>query len=253
MKQLFVLLFAAIALASFSARADDYPNAHRPDDRVMFDVSAEDWVTTKTAHVSVQVEAAVSAGSAGTTRADMMKAVNGLAKADWRITSFDRNQDQTGLERWSATFEARLPESDLSGLGENAKKLSKAGLQLTIADIDFSPTLEEMETTRASLRAQIYKIANDQLATLNASLPGRGYRIALVNFTGDENEPGPMPRVTRGRPGVMMATAMAVPAPAAPPEVPMERSQKVTLSARIVYAAMPEGKLSAPAPIEQKH
>ncbi len=86
----------------------------------------------------------------------MTKAVNNLAKADWRLTSFNRSEDQTGLERWSATFEARLPETDLNGLAETAKKISKAGMQLTIADIDFSPTLEEMETARAGLRTQVY-------------------------------------------------------------------------------------------------
>jgi len=257
MKRLFPVLLLAFAFSSFNARAADDSHGHRPDDRVMFDVSAEDWVTTKTAHVTVEVEAAVSASTAGTTRAEMTKTVDSLAKADWRLTSFNRSQDQTGLERWSATFEARVAETDLNGLGETAKKLSKAGLQLSIADIDFSPTLQEMEAARASLRTQVYKIANDQLTALNASLPGRAYRIALINFTGDEDNAQPMPRIVRGRPGVVMNMAMAAPA-AAPEPAPVERSEKVTLNARVVFATLPEdGHGTAvppsPAPIEPKH
>lgn len=50
------------------------------DDRVVFDIAAEDWVSTKTARVVVSVEAAVTGNTAGTMRADMTKAVNDLVK-----------------------------------------------------------------------------------------------------------------------------------------------------------------------------
>jgi hypothetical protein len=258
MQRLLLIALAIVTLSAFDARAQEseHPGRVRPDDRVMFDLSAEDWVTTKTAHVTATVEAAVTAGTAGATRAEMTKVVNDLAKADWRLTSFDRSQDQTGMERWSATFEARLPENDLGGLNETAKKLSKAGLQLTIADIDFSPTLEETEAVRGTLRAQIYKIANDQLAVLNAALPGRNYRIALVNFTGTGDDTVPMPQVVRGRLAApMAATAMIAPEP--PPQIapPLERAEKVSLTARVIFAAtperVPEGK-PAPTPAEMK-
>jgi hypothetical protein len=206
---------------------------------VIFDLSAEDWVMTKNAHVSVNVEAAVSDKTAGTMRGDMIKAVNDLAKGDWRLTNFNRSQDQTGLERWSATFETRLPENMLSGLGDGVKKLSKAGMQLSLGDIDFSPSLDEMETARGVLRTKLYKEASDQLTALNTALPGRNYRIATINFTGSNDEPGPvpMPRVVRGQ--AMMAMAVPASAPAAPP---MERAEKITLNARVVLAAVPESK-----------
>ncbi len=238
MKRLLLALFAVLAFATPAlAQEMDHP-MFKPDDKVVFDLSAEDWVTAKTAHVTATVEAAVTAATAGNMRADMTKAVNDLAKGDWRLTSFDRDEDQTGMEHWSATFEARLPETELGGINEAAKKLSKAGMQLSVSDVDFSPTLDEMEAARAALRMQIYKSAGEQLAALNTALPGRNYRIALVNFTGDES--APMPHVMRGRPmNVMMAGATAAPAPAAPQQEP---SQKVTLSARVVLAAANAGK-----------
>ena len=118
MKRAIFVLLACAALFAIPAQAQDtgHPGL-KPDDRVVFDVSAEDWVTTKTAHVSVTVEAAVNASTAGTMREDMIKMVNNLAKADWRLTSFDRSQDQTGMERWSVIFETRASSSSTKGHG----------------------------------------------------------------------------------------------------------------------------------------
>ncbi len=76
---------------------------------------------------------------------------------------------------------------------------------------------------------------------MNATLPGRAYRIALINFSGDEGTESPMPRIVRGRPGVMMGMAMAAAPAAAPEPAPVERSEKITLNARIVFATLPEG------------
>lgn len=242
---LFFLLVAFLLVgAPLGVSAQTMP---KPDDRVTFDLSAEDWISTKTARLVVNVEAAVQGGAAATLRAEMMKALSDLAKADWKLTSFNRDEDQTGLERWSAQFEGRVPETALNGLHESAKKLSKAGMQLTIVGIDFSPTLEEREAAAAQLRAKIYKNAQQQLTDLNNAIPGRSYRIAAIDFGG---MPGgivpPMPRPVYGMAATkMMAMAdAAVAAPAAEPM--MDHAEKVTLTARVECAAVsPEG--AAPA------
>lgn len=240
MQRYLILALMSMTLLTAAARADEMP---RPDDRVIFDVSGEDWVMTKTAHVSVNVEAAVSDKNAGTMRGDMIRAVNDLAKGDWRLANFNRSQDQTGLERWSASFEARLPENLLNALGDGAKKQSKAGMQLSIGDIDFSPTLEEMETAKGVLRTKMYRSAIDQLAALNTTMPGRNYRIAMINFATNTDEPGPipMPRIVRGQ-AMLMGTAAPAMAPAPPP---MERAEKISMNARVILAALSDGKPAA--------
>lgn len=230
------LLIALLALtAAPSARAEDY----KPDDMVAFDLSAEGWVSTKTARVTMSVEAAVSGNMAGTMRTNMTKAVSDIVKADWRLTSFNRGQDQTGMERWSAMYEARVNESDLNGLHDLAKKTSKAGMQITVSEIDFSPTLEETQATMAALRTQIFKQANEQLASLNSTIQGRSFRIGAISFG---NQPMPMMmRGMAGKAGRMMT--MAAPAAeesfAADSAAPMERAEKITLTAHVVYAATP--------------
>lgn len=233
MKRTALAALMLLALTAFPARADDL--LPKPDDHVSFNLAAEDWVTTKTARVMISVEAAVGDSNAGSMREDMMKAVNDLAKTDWRLVAFNRSLDQTGLERWSAMFESRLPENELSGLAERAKKAGKAGMQLSVAGIDFSPTLDEMEAARAGLRAKIYKEASEQLATLNATLPGRTYRISAIEFSGEAGGPPPMPFVARGmmKPMAMMANADGA------ASAPAERSEKITLSAEVTLATAP--------------
>ena len=221
-----------VAAPAFTSPALAQESSIHADDSVTFTVSAEDWVTTKTARVTVNVEAAVSDKNAGSMRGEMTKTVAGLAKGDWRITSFNRSMDQTGLERWSAQLEARLEEGELNGLAEAAKKASKAGMQLSVSDIDFTPTLDETEAAKAALRTKIYKQVNDQLASLNTTLPGRNYRIAGIGFA--SNGMVAMPMANRG----VMMKAMTMAAPAAPQEEDVERAQKITMTATVTLSAL---------------
>jgi len=225
----FFVVFAL--LLSFSAQAQE---AVRPDDQVVFDLAAENWVTTQSARVVLNIEAAVTAENAGALRTTMSKVVASVAKADWRLTTFARSQDQTGMERWSAQYEARLSEAQLNGLADDAKKNSKAGMQITVDSIDFSPTLEERQATLSLTRAQIYKQADDQLALLNKTLPGRAYRIAMIDFTdGGASQLRANAFSKAVRPMLAMARSAANDESAAP----MEKAEKVTLTARVIFAA----------------
>ncbi|MFA5041482.1 MAG: hypothetical protein WC464_07610 [Bdellovibrionales bacterium] len=208
----------------------------KPDDAVSFDLSAEDWVSTKSARVVLGVEAAVNSPNAGSVRAEMAKSINDAAKADWRLTSFNRIQDQTGMERWSVSFEARLPESALNGLRDSVKKASKAGMQITVNGIDFSPSHDEMEAARAALRARIYKEANEQLAALNSVLPGRNYRISQIAFETDI--PAPIQMLHGSGKRMMNASVMSAPAAVEMDQI-QEVSQKLVVNAHITFAALP--------------
>lgn len=233
-------LLALLALTSFpyaAQAADPSP----VDDRIVMNLVAEDWVKTETARVVIDVEASVSGAMAGNARAEMMDAVNDVSKADWRLTNFSRSQDQTGMERWSASFEARLPENKLGGLADAAKKNSKAGMQLSVDTIDFSPTLAEVQAGYSSLREQLYKNAKDQLTTLTSALPDRGYRIALIDFTDGVDDNDGMEKAAAPR--MMRVMAMAGGNGAADSSAaPMEKAQKIVQTAHVVFAAMPDKK-----------
>jgi len=228
-----------LALSPVSAHAEGV----KPDDTVSFDLSAESWVSTKSAQVTLNVAAAVSSSNAGSTRTNMAKAVDDVVKADWRLTSFNRMQDPTGMERWSASYEARIPENNLNGLAEKAKALSKTGMQLTIGQIDFSPTLEETQTALSQLRTEIYKQANEQLTTLNTSIPARGYRIASITFNGQQRHPMFMEQNMRVA-KAMRSTGSSLMSPASDDasteSASMARAEKLVLTAQITLAAEPK-------------
>lgn len=227
--KILTLTLPLLALSAPTAQAWDNKPA---DDTVVFKLSAEDWVLTQTARVIVSVEAAVTKNTAGGMRKEMTKAVDGVVKAKWRLTNFRRNQDKTGMERWSATFEARLPEAVLSGLSEQAKKKSKAGMQIRIRNMDFSPTLAERQDVKSTLRSKIYNMAKAQLDELNKSITGRTYRIAMVDFTG--RAPIQPRRNYRSKNREMMSISSDMGGAQS-----MEKSEKMVLSANIVLAAEP--------------
>ncbi len=233
-----MMKYARVATALLLLATPVWAEDTKPDDRVTFVLSAESWATTASARVTVTVDAAVAGTASGSMRADMQKAVNSVAKADWRVINFSREQDQTGLERWNASFEARIPENELGGLRDAAKKASKAGMQLTIAEIAFDPTLAEMEAVRAKLRTDLYKQANDQLAALNAAIPNRQYRISAMDFGRAGNMPlmAPRPMIAAMKASSMSGAGNADAEMADPS---MERAEKVTQHVQVTFAALP--------------
>jgi hypothetical protein len=231
-----LLMCAAFITAPFfaaQARADDYV----PDDTIVMDFSAEGFVVTQTANVSVMVDAAADDAKAATLRTDMQKAVNDVAKAEWRLTSFNRSQDQTGLNRWQAVYEARIAEANLAGINDRLKKASRPGMQLTVANTDFTPTLAETEAKKSELRAELLKRANDELVRINANGGGRTYRLANINFGGGFApfaRPMPMMKMAGMRAEAMMADTAAMAAPQS-----AEVAQRLTMMATVVYGTRP--------------
>jgi hypothetical protein len=186
-------------------------------------------VQTQTARTEMAVDASLPGSDAGKVRSDILAAVKLLAQgADWRFTAFDRNQDASGLEHWHAVIEARLPETQLGGLSDRAKQASKPGLQIQVQNVDFSPTLAEIEAAKAKLRTDMYKKVNEALAQLNQSEPDRKYRIMRIDFNGPIATQ-PVPR--------MMKT-MAAPAPESDMSENIALSEKAQLRANVTFATL---------------
>jgi len=200
-------------------------------DQVVLDLTAEDWVGTETARVTVSADAAATGADAGSQRADLLKAVDGLAPdADWRVVGFDRSTDQAGLERWRAVAEARLAETALGGLADKARQASRPGLQLRVASIEFTPTLGETEAARARLRAEIYGKAASELKALEQSFPGRKFRMGNIDFV---DQP-PMANARKAREDMPSMAMTAAPAH----ESPVNVSEKLVIRARVVLSAV---------------
>ncbi|OYQ35783.1 hypothetical protein CHU95_05755 [Niveispirillum lacus] len=222
----------SLALASLLVTAGPAVSAQNVaspvTDTVTLTLSAEEWVKTETALVTLVVDLAGN-GNSGTVRNDVLKAVAGIAdRADWRIIALNPQSDSAGLERWQALLQARLPENQLASLGDRAKKASKPGQQVRVDNMAFDPTLAETEATRAILRDKIYTQVNAELKRLNDAFPGRTYRVGMIQF-GDVNSIS----VSGYRKSEMMVAA----APSAPMADALPGVQdKLEMNARITFS-----------------
>ena len=235
MKRWLIPILPAILAAIISAApalADDHPLL--PPDTVQLSLSAEGWVEAGAARVRIAVDSALAGGEIGDLRAKLKDTLAKLVpNADWHITALDRSRDQAGLERWHLEAEARAPETALDGLYDRAKSASKPGEQVTVSDIDFTPSMAEREAVMADLRAKIYAAAKGELAKLASVYPDRNYRLRVLDF----GPQGPMPMMKLARPPAPGMMASAVESASSPS--PIGVAEHVELSANIVLAAEP--------------
>src|SRR3546814_302551 len=95
-------------------------------DRIVLELATEGWVKTQTAEVIVAVNATISQEQAAGVRADILKTLQTLApKADWRITTFNRNADRSGLDRWYVQAQARITDPQQTGRASCRQKVGR--------------------------------------------------------------------------------------------------------------------------------
>ncbi len=195
--------------------------------KVILRLNAEQWVTTKTALVTVGINVSVSDNDLGKAQSHIMDKLNQIAsKADWHILSFDRSQDQSGLEKVQASAQARLADNALAGLREKAKEISKPGETFTLDNVQFVPTEDEMRNANAVLRGNIYQQAKTELDQLNKLYSDQKFYIHQINFVSDV-VPGPMMQAKYA--GVAASNSVAA----------LEVGDKLRISAIVILSAAP--------------
>jgi hypothetical protein len=198
--------------------------------RVNLQLTAENWVTTKTARVIVSVNAAGNVANLATLHDRIMQKLSQLSKAaKWHITSFQRSQDKSGLERVYVVAEARLSEAELATIQTKVKNISQPGETYKVESIIFQPSLQEMQQAVTKLRAKLYEIAKTELAQLNKFYPEQHYYLHKLEFV-------PIAPTVAGT--LMLAKfAGNGGVPAAKP--PLVVSNKVLLRANVIFASPP--------------
>ncbi|HAU0771008.1 TPA: hypothetical protein JBH48_00600 [Legionella pneumophila] len=197
-------------------------------DKIFFQVSAKKWVTTQTALLNVSINATLSNADLVKARADIMDSLNKIAKGEWHLVQFDRSQDSSGLEKLYVQAQARVDQSALTNIYQNAKSVSKPGAKYEISGVEFKPSLEETQVVRAKIREQLYQQVNDEIERMNKAYPKQNYSVSnLVFFEGD-NIPQ-QPRAYQAK--EMNALAMAA-APA-----PLTVSNELILTAMVEAAS----------------
>jgi predicted secreted protein len=225
MRQLVMLLGILLAMPAWCNSVD---NSDAMLNKVTLKLTAEQWVTSKTAVVTVGVNASVSDNALDKVQDNVKDKLNQLSnQGEWHITSFNRNMDQSGLEHVQMSAEARLPASALPSLRDKTKSISKPGETFTLDNVQFTPSEDEMRSANTALRGVIYQQAKDELDRLNKVYPQQKYTVHAVNFV----EMGyPIAQNTMG----MMRMA------AAPMASPLAVGDKLSIAAVVVLAATPD-------------
>lgn len=202
--------------------------------KVSLQFTAELWVTTQTALVNVSINAAVADQNIGNLQNEVLQKLKSLVDSnEWHIVSFERQQQQSGLESIQITAQARLPQTNLSNLRDKAKTLSKPGETLTIDSVDFVPSEDELRQANITLRNNIYQQIKTEIDSLNKIYLDQKFYIHNIDFL--LNAPGPLQRnaVYMKAAG---ANALGSEEHAA---APLNVGNKVELGARVVIASMP--------------
>lgn len=151
-------------------------------DTIRFEVSSKQWVTTQKAMLSVTINATLTNADLVKARADILTRLNKIVKGDWHLTSFDRAQDSSGLEKLHVQAQVRVLQSDLTNMYQQAKSVSLPGAQYEISGIEFKPDLDEIQEVKAKIREQLYQKINDEMARINKLYPKQKYSLNHLDF-----------------------------------------------------------------------
>ncbi|MCP0914457.1 MULTISPECIES: hypothetical protein [Legionella] len=224
-------LLALFALTPTSYAADESPDVLL--DKVTFQVTARQWVNTKTALLTVNVNATLTHADLAKARAEIMGNLSQIAKGDWHLLQFERSQDNSGLEKLTVQAQARVDQTSLTEVYQHAKSVSKPGTSYEISMIEFKPSLEEVQQIKTQLREQLYQQTYAELARINRVYTGQNY--TLYNLTFVEGDAVPLqPKAMQAREAI---NTMALPA-----ALDVSVSNELTMTAVVQAASNRQGE-----------
>ncbi|MBA2711246.1 MAG: hypothetical protein H0U57_11720 [Tatlockia sp.] len=176
-------------MLSLTAKAELGPSKSELD-KVVFQVSAKQWVSTQSALLTVNINATLSNADLVQVRADIMKNLNQVAAGEWQITQFERSQDSSGLEKLFVAAQARIPQANLTNIYNNAKTVTKPGATYDVSAVEFKPSLDEIQLIKTQLRERLYNQISQELERLNKVYNNQKYSVnRIFFFDGDQNLP----------------------------------------------------------------
>lgn len=224
MKKIFIFVAGMMWFASAWADTDFSLLLNK----VSFPLKVEKWVTTKTAEVIVGVNAAVSDAGIEKIQGQVLGQLMQLsALGEWHIVRYMRQQDKSGLESIQIIAQSRLPQSELNGLRDKAKAISKPGNTYTIDNVAFTPSDDEITQANVQLREMIYQQAKMEIDAINKIYPEQKYYLHHIEFN---SAPSIMPMAA-----MEMRSQVAVVTAA-----PLNVGNKMELNASVVIASMPD-------------
>lgn len=181
------LVIASVCI--FSPLSMAWADDNQPQSQVSFTLTADNWVTSHSAEVTIAVHALLTQDQLADAQSNILHSLRNIsAKGEWKIIQMQRTQNQANLEQLEILAQARLPNDALTDLRAAAKQESKQGETYEIQSMDYSPTNDELEAAQANLRSKIYEMAKAELQRLNSVFNNQSYILFSINF----NNPQPI-------------------------------------------------------------
>jgi hypothetical protein len=225
---IFTLLFVTIVNAQTGNQQITFP-VQPVLHQITFNMTSEQWVTTQHADVFVGVDATLDKTQLATAHNDILQKLNKLAKTDWHITQFNRSQNSSGLEQLSVVAQARLPETALAKIRDDARNLTHPGEAYTVLNIAFTPSTAELEAVRAQLRSNLYDRIQNELNNINKIYSNQKYVVHQIDFSESGSPQPPVPMIKMA----MVAGNAAEMAPSAPQ---LTVANKLVMTASVTLA-----------------
>lgn len=193
---------------------------------VHYQTSVEQWVTTKTALVTVGVDASLNQSGMDNLQQQVNDSLKALAdNVTWQMTDYERSQDSSGLESIHIEEQARLTSDQLTNLRTQTDKLSKPGIKYSIIDLQFTPSLADIQAAQDNLRSQLYSKVKQELELVDKTYDQEFYVHDLEFYPGDMPVPSP-------NYGTNKMVAMA-----AAPQPQATMSQRLVMSVDVTLAS----------------
>lgn len=187
-----IALTLAVFLISPVLQAENCPCNTCPElDKVQFQVSASQWVSTQTALLTVNINATLNNADLVQARSDIMSRLKKIADGEWHLTQFDRSQDNSGLEKLFVEAQARMPQASLTNIYQNAKDVSKPGATYTVNAVEFKPGLQEIQQIKSQLRERLYQQVNEEMVRLNKVYSNQNYTVNKLSVIEGEVQARP--------------------------------------------------------------
>lgn len=199
MRQAVAKVLALMTITPFAFAAEVVVPPQLVLDKVLFQVSAKQWVTTQSALLGVNINVTLSNADLVKARSDILERLYKIAKGDWHLIAFERSQDSSGLEKLYVQAQARVNQDALTDIYQNAKSVSVPGAKYEVASVEFKPSLEETQAVLAKVREQLYQQVNDELVRLNKMYPTQNYSLSNLVFVSGDHPPVQVPRAYQAK------------------------------------------------------
>ncbi len=178
------LIAVVICTSIFTTATACNQNGLNCQNQISMQLQEEGWVNSKTALVTVSIQAATNKDNSSKLIAQITNKLKSIVtdSTAWKLVDLSTEKNGAGLLAISAKMSARLNNDQIAQLQNAIDTLNKAGEQYKVESINYQPEFSEIAEENTRLRGLIYRDALEQQKAINAAFSGANYQLQTLNF-----------------------------------------------------------------------